>query len=84
MFINIWDNNLSTGNSEQGPPLVGMCIHFVRKHSSVLLFRIFLFAIKPIGRMGVSFEFLFLKYTTTFNQRLEVVPASALFVLFRD
>lgn len=81
VFINFWDNSLSTGNSEQGPPLVCMLIHFLRKHSSMLLPRIFLFAKKPIGRMGVSFKFVFLKYTTMFNQRLEVVPASALFIL---
>ena len=81
VFINFWANNLSMGNSEQGPPLVCMFIHFVRKHSLMLLFRVFLFAKKPTGRVGVSFEFLLLKYTTMFNQSLEVLPASAVFLL---
>lgn len=72
---------LGTGNSGQGPPPVCMFIHFVRKCSSMLLLKIALFAEKPTGRVGVSFVSLFLKYIAMFSERLEIVPASALFML---
>lgn len=81
VLINFWANNVSTGNSGKGHPPVSIVIHFVRRRSSVLLFRIFLFALIA-HRKSRSQPWGFFFWNTMFNWRLEVVPASAVFILF--
>lgn len=82
VFINLWANNLSTGNAGKGHAPVSVFIPVVRKHSSVLLFTIFLFALKAHRKSRSQCWGFFLKYSTLFNQRLEAVSASDVFILF--
>lgn len=70
-------------NARKGHLPVSIFIHFVRKYSSVLLFRIFLFALTTHRKSrSQPWGFFFLKYSTLFNQGLEAVSASALLILF--